>query len=123
MVVVADTSFLVDVQRARPNAVAMLERLRDEGETILIPSIVAAEFLAGFKDPAAALQVLEEAGEIHDFTQQDALAAARVARRSIEAGRFPGWPDLLIAGFAEARDVPVLTSNARHFRGTRTTGG
>ena len=47
------------------------------------------------------------------------LAAADVAGRltdaSKAAGRYPGFPDIVIAAIARANDLIVLTANRRHF--------
>ncbi len=121
MPVVVDTSFLIDHARGKPSAAAALEKLLAAQETLLIPSIVAAEFLGGLAAPARGLAVLSEAGDVSDFTAADAVAAAEIARDAVAQGRFPGWLDVMIAGFAKARgDLPIVTANARHFPAART---
>lgn len=118
MAVVADTSFLVDVTRGDEAAERAVEALAESGELLLIPSVVAAEYLTGSTRPDAALDRLEAAGDLEAFTVDDARAAAEIARRSLEDGTFPGWTDALIAGFARNRgDVPVLTADPDGFPG------
>lgn len=120
MAVVLDTSFLVDLSRRRPDAVAHLERLAAQHETLLVPTVVAAEYLAGSRDPASDLEALRSAAHVLDFTLEDARAAAALAREALERGSFPGWIDALIAGFAASRGgLPLVTADTRHFPGTQ----
>jgi len=121
--VVLDTSFLSDVRGGDDEAHRLLETLVREGETALVPSVVVAEYLAGSRDPEADFQALDRAATLEDLRVGDARAAALVARLMFRGGRFPGWIDVLVAGFAKARgDLPIVTKNARHFPESRTRG-
>jgi len=121
MTIVLDSSFLSDVRRGDDGAQRLLEQLVAEGEAALVPSIVVAEYLAGSRDPDADLATLERAVALEDLRVGDAREGASLARRMFEAGRFPGWIDVLVAGFAKARgDLSVVTKNVRHFPESRT---
>ena len=121
MTTVLDSSFLSDVRRGDDGAQRLLEQLVAEGEATLVPSIVVAEYLAGSRDPDADLATLERAVALEDLRVGDAREGASLARRMFEAGRFPGWIDVLVAGFAKARgDLSVVTKNVRHFPESRT---
>lgn len=121
MTVVLDSSFLSDVRRGDVGAVALLQRLVQDGEGALIPSVVVAEYLAGSRDPAADLAALDRAATLDDFRVGDSQAAAAIARRLFLEGRFPGWIDTFVAGFAKSRgDLRIVTKNIRHFRGSPT---
>lgn len=121
MPVVLDTSFLVDVARGDPGARARVERFAGEGTVLLIPTVVVAEYLAGSRDPEGDLEELHRAGQVVDFDEGDARAAAELAREASARGRFPGWTDLLIAGVARHRgNASVVTANPRHFAGVGT---
>lgn len=103
MAVVADTSALQD-------------RLADENELILVPSIVVAEYLAGSRDAMRDLADLAAAADLQPFTVGDAAEASALARRAIKKGSFPWWMDVLITGFASNRgDLAVVTRNPKHF--------
>lgn len=116
MTVVFDSSFLSDVRGSDEDALRLLERLVGEGEGALVPSVVVAEYLAGSRDPSADLATLNRAAVLEDLRVGDAQVAASLARRMFERGRFPGWIDALVAGFAKARgDLRVVTRNVRHF--------
>ncbi len=121
MTVVLDTSFLSDVRAGDEEADRLLDRLVREGEPALVPSVVVAEYLAGSRDPEADLAALDRAAALEDLRVEDASIAAALARRMFRGGRFPGWIDTLVAGFAKARgDLTVVTKNVRHFPESRT---
>lgn len=116
MTVVLDSSFLSDVRRGDGRAVGLLEQLARDEEVALIPSVVVAEYLAGSRDPQADLATLERGAVLDDFRVSDAQAAAAIARRLFLEGRFPGWIDSFVAGFAKARgNLRTITKNVRHF--------
>jgi len=119
--VVLDTSFLSDVRRGHEGANGLLNRLVEEGEAALVPSVVVAEYLTGSHDPEADLVALDRATVLEDVRVGDARVAADLARRMFDRGRFPGWIDALVAGFAKARgNLPIVTKNVRHFPESRT---
>ncbi len=121
MTVVLDTSFLSDVRAGDAEADRLLDRLVREGEAALVPSVVVAEYLAGSRGPEADLTALDRAAALEDLRVEDASIAAVLARRMFRGGRFPGWIDILVAGFAKARgDLTVVTKNVRHFPESRT---
>ncbi len=83
--------------------------------------MVVAEYLAGSRDPEADLAALDRAAALEDLRVEDASVAGTLARRMLRGGRFPGWIDVLVAGFAKAReDLTVVTKNVRHFPESRT---
>lgn len=118
--VVTDACFLIDLDRAHRGAVAAFDGLLAEGEAFVIPSVVVGEVLTGAEDPRRTLERLERAGTVSDFTKEDALEAGRLARAAMRGGRFPGWNDALVAGFAARRGLAVVTRNPRHFPGVPT---
>lgn len=58
MAFVADTSFLVDVNREVPEALDALDAAAADGELLILPTVVVAEYVAGSTDPSRALEVL-----------------------------------------------------------------
>lgn len=101
----------------------LLDRLVRDGEAALIPSVVVAEYLTGSRRPKRDLAALQEAATLQDFRVDDAGAAAEIARRTFLRGDFPGWVDVLVAGFARARgDLRVVTRNVKHFPESKALG-
>ena len=121
MTVVLDTPFLSDVRKGDEGAHRLLDQLVRDGEAALVPSVVVAEYLAGSREPEADFAILDRAATLEDLRVGDARVAAVLARRMFGRGRFPGWIDALVAGFAKVRgDLSVVTKNARHFPESRT---
>lgn len=116
MVLVADTTFLIDAAHQEPDAKAKLESLVADGEALVAPTVVAAEFLDHTRDPRAALGELREAVRLAPFTIEDAVCAAEIARELRDRGAYPGRVDCLIAGFARSRGgLGIVTRNTEHF--------
>ena len=123
MTVVIDSAFLADVRSGAPKAIRLLDQLIADRETAIVPSVVAAEYLTGSRDPDADVAALEAAAVLLDYQLDDAQAASDIARRAFLQGRFPGWMDVMIGGFAKARgDLRIVTRNARHFPDNPTLG-
>jgi len=121
MTVVADTTFLVDGRRRKPGAARLAERFHKERTRILIPTICLAEFLAGSAYVDGDLELANRAGQVVNFTADDARSAARLARLMMGRGEFPGWSDVMIAGVAENRGgLPVVTRDPKHFPESKT---
>ena len=121
MTVVLDSSFLADVRRGDDGAQRLLEELVAEGEAAIVPSVVVAEYMAGSRDSDGDFATLDRSAALEDLRIGDAREGAPLARRLFESGRFPGWIDVLVAGFAKARgDLPIITKNVRHFPESRT---
>jgi len=119
--VVFDSSFLADVRTGDGGALRLLAELVAEGEVAIVPTVVVAEYLTGSRDPDGDLATLDQAAAIEDLRVGDAREGAALARRMFGAGRFPGWIDVLVAGFAKARgNLPIVTRNVRHFPESRT---
>lgn len=123
MSLVLDSTLLADLRKGKPEAQALIRETAEEGALLLVPSIVIAEVLAGSADPAEDLARIRDHAEILDFSEGDARAAAALAREALMGGRFPGWNDVLIAGFALNRGAEaIVTRNSRHFPGVRIRG-
>jgi predicted nucleic acid-binding protein len=121
--VILDTSFLIDHERGNPRADDLLASLADQEEPLLIPSVVAVEYLAGVRNVSDSQELLRQAGEILDFTFADAAATAELVRKYVKQGRFPGILDAMIAGLAKSRgDLRIVTANPKHFPESRTIG-
>lgn len=119
MAIVADTAWLIDVARGDAAAIALLDRLANEQELVLVPTVVLAEYLAGSRDAARDLADIQAAANVQPFTVEDAVVAGEFGRRSLREGSFPGWMDLLVAAFAHNRgDLAVVTRNRKHFAKT-----
>ncbi|HWY51303.1 MAG TPA: type II toxin-antitoxin system VapC family toxin [Chthoniobacterales bacterium] len=115
----ADTTVLIDLWRYRKTPRRLADLTKKVGDAaILVPWVTQAEFSRGALFQGVSLEALAEFYEgFHllalDQATMDAYCRLWVAMA--KRGRAPDYPDLWIAACAEARKVPVLTRNPRHF--------
>jgi predicted nucleic acid-binding protein len=113
---VLDTSFAIDFLRARPAAIARMERLVSAGDEPFINDVVLCELATGSRpDEGAALDAFVESLE---FVQPgpDVARQAGAWRGAARArGETLSVPDALIAATADALGAAVLTRNERDF--------
>jgi|SRR5687768_139054 len=111
-----DTSFAIDFLRARPDAVARMERLVSAGDEPYINDVVLCELATGTRP--------SEIGALDAFVNgmefvQPVPEVARLAGTWRGAARARGAtlsvPDALIAATADALGATVLTRNQRDF--------
>ena len=113
---VLDTSFLIDVERRRRPAVAVLERLVASGEPLLVPAQVATEYLVGIEDEIAGLHQIESAFVLVPFGRTQLLEATRLARGAFARGSFAGWADAQVAALAALEQTFVVSADKSHFQ-------
>lgn len=120
MTVYADTSFLIDLQRAERNPRHQAARrwLAANPEVeIGIPVVVLGEFAEGFEDTVH--PVIEHYRAAHRSVEIDAVVAmsySRISRELRAGGKSIGANDTWIAATALAHRVALLTRNGEHFR-------
>ena len=120
MTVFADTSFLIDLQRAERNPRHQAARrwLAANAEVeIGLPAVVLGEFAEGFENSAH--PVLEHYRRTHRIVVIDEVVAMNYSRLSRELranGKSIGANDTWIAATALAHRVALLTRNGEHFR-------
>lgn len=112
---VLDTNLLIRLDARDPGAEAALRRL--EGEDLVVPAQVAAEFLAGVTNPEAELARLHASFRVVHSTDVHVLAMARLAARAFtrSASIRPRWADLHVGAAALLEGTYVATTNKRHF--------
>jgi tRNA(fMet)-specific endonuclease VapC len=115
-----DTNVCVRVLRDRPAAAR--QRFNAESEGLCISTVVLAELLHG---AAKSARPTENRRSVEDFAARlevlpfDAAAADHAAdiRAALERkGEVIGAYDLLIAGHARSRGMPVVTGNLKEFQ-------
>ena len=112
---VLDTSFLIDVERRRDNAINAYEKLIHGGQPLLIPAQVATEYLTGLDDEIAGLHQLELAFAVVPFGRIQVLEAARLAKLAHRGGEFPGWGDAQVAALAAIEQTYVVSADTKHY--------
>ena len=116
-----DTLFLLDVMRGRERAVAMLERLEDEGAPLALATTTLFEFHRGLETvslPPAEKRRVAEVVRGRPLYPLDPPAAERAGQldAALWAAGEPIDPeDACIAGIALSRDEELVTRKAREF--------
>ena len=114
--IVLDTSVLIDALSGPRRSAPALRRAIEEGERILLPSLVLYEWLRGPRRPEelAAQEVLFPAAAAVPFGPAE---AARAAQLYVQLPRPRGREiDLAIAACALIRDARLWTLHHRDFR-------
>jgi predicted nucleic acid-binding protein len=110
---VLDTNFLIALHDRDPRAEAVLAGLR--GQALLVPSIVAVEFVQGLASPEHGQSELQAGFTVvHTTTAWIATAAAH-RRRLRREGKKIRAADSWIAAWALLEDTFVVTRNRADF--------
>ena len=121
--ILLDTNVVIAILNDRPASVR--DRLRialDEGEDVGISSLVVFELRYGAdrsahpeRNHARIDDLLAGPLTVLPFTTEDAAAAGAIRAQLAKQGTPIGPFDVLIAGQAVARALPVVTANTREF--------
>lgn len=112
---VIDTTLLVDAAQRDARAVAAMQRLRSQGDPLLLPAVAVMEFLAGEDHPVQAYRWLEQDFRIVHSSEQSVLRASQLFADARRRGRRPAWNDTAIAAIAALEGTYVATANKRDF--------
>jgi tRNA(fMet)-specific endonuclease VapC len=124
---VFDSSFLIDLTQADPEA-AKLARLVDEERSVAAISVVSMhEYMLGvhlryFQDKELLNSKLEAAERdlmpftILPLTKEIVMDSARIQAALTKRGQTIGINDVYIAATARVSKAPVVTRNISHFR-------
>jgi predicted nucleic acid-binding protein len=116
MLLVVDTSVLIDHLRADPRALAVLRDAVEAGHEMWSVTVVRTEILAGARpneiDRIAAL--LAHLRWV-DVTVELADAAGELAARYLRSHRGVDTVDYLVAAATQSLGARLLTLNVRHF--------
>lgn len=111
---VLDTNFLIALKDEEPAATRLLNDLR--GETLLVPSVVAVEFLTPYGPKATlAHEELARAFTLVHTSGDWVLAAAKLRNRLRREGKSIRLADFWIATWAALHDTFVVTKNVKDF--------
>lgn len=117
-----DTSFLVDLLRSRPRAVAMLDRIEENGEAQIAPAPAVFELAVELgrrrTPPARARRLAAAIGEfeVASFTVKMALRAGRISGELEDAGVPIEDADCMVAATAIELGERLVTRNVQHFQ-------
>lgn len=111
---VLDTSFLIALESGDEPAERLLKTLHPQ--PLLVPSIVAVEFLTPYGDEAErALEELARAFHLCHTSKPWMIEASKLRHRLHQEGESIRLVDFWIATWASLHDTSVVTRNARDF--------
>lgn len=116
MLLILDSSFVIDHLKGDPDAGARWRRMFEEGDQPVVTEIVVCEVRAGLRDRD--VPILERFLVPTEFVQpgsETALLAGRWRADVHDGGRTLGLPDSLIAAAAFHLGGGVVTRNVRDF--------
>lgn len=112
---VLDTSFLIALQDGDQNARQLMAEIADQ--PLLVPSIVAVEFLTRYgTTKKQAYQEIERAFTVVHTTPQWVLESAAHRQRLRRQRRSIRLADFWISTWAVMNDTIVVTTNEKDFR-------
>lgn len=113
---VLDASFVVDLDKRHPRAVEVARELAGRGEDLYLPAIAAMEVAVVATDPGLAWARLRDAYTVVSFTDELVEETTGLAARLRKEGRWPGWPDFLVAATAVAYHELLVSEDRKAFR-------
>lgn len=119
---ITDTTFLIDLARHDPGALAKAKTLESAGELLRVPAPALYELWEGIersRHPArelASVEALLEDFFLLPLEPRHAKRAGTVSGVLTRKGTPVDDIDLLLAGMALEEDLPILTRNLRDFR-------
>lgn len=121
---ILETSFLIDMMRGRPEAVALVQEIDRSGENVALPSPGLFELWVGAGRSRRSREEMEKidslivAFDVLTLTDADAKEAGLLQARLSLAGATMGTVDVLLAGMARARGETLVTGD-RDFSAVR----
>lgn len=113
---VLDTNVAIDHLRGRREAVALLEGLVEEGDSIVASEVVRIELLAGVRHPELeALESFFGALGWVPVTEEIARTAGDLARRHRKSFQGVDIVDYVIAATTIVLEGQLLTTNVKHY--------
>ncbi|MEM9297585.1 MAG: type II toxin-antitoxin system VapC family toxin [Bacteroidota bacterium] len=118
---VVDTGVFINYLRTKDKSTTILQKLSDEAE-LYISSITLYELYMGATSPQKWLDVKILTDDIPElvFSKNIAEKAAIIYQELKKENKIIEFRDIFIAATALIHDLPVLTTNIKHF--TRVNG-
>ncbi len=115
-----DTDVLIELLRGKESAVRRIKELEKECELVTtsvnVFELYYGAFKVGREKNILAVKELSRRLEVLDFTSRVAEIAGKISAELEKKGEGVDFRDVFIASAAIANDVPLLTSNVKHFK-------
>ena len=116
MIILLDTSVIIDALRRRRGRRELLVALVEEGHELACCAINVAEVYSGMRPhEAEATAELIDGLEYVGISREAARHAGELRLEWQRKGKTLSLPDAIIAAVALRKDLTVATDNARHF--------
>jgi predicted nucleic acid-binding protein len=116
VIVVLDTSVLIDHLRGEPAAFELLSAHAERGDELYSVTVVRTEIEAGLRrGEEAATRRLLDSLKWQDVTSEVADRAGRLARRYLKSHPGVDTVDYIIAAATQLLGARLLTQNVKHF--------
>lgn len=118
---ILDTSFVVDILRADPAAVGLLDELESGSEAVRVPALVYYELWEGIERSGRPVREFEAVMEVlaaypsADLDPGEAVTAGRLSAQLIRTGEMLDDVDVLLAGMALDAGEAVVTRDGDDF--------
>ncbi len=119
---IADTTFIIDLMKKRPNAIKKLQEIERKKERQLLATPTIFELVVGVtmssfpkKEKVKVLQILKNFS-VMPFTLEDAWISGEVLGKLYKEGKPIDVIDCQIAGTAIHHDQVVVTRNTKHYQ-------
>lgn len=119
---ILDTTVLVDLLRADPEAVKKVRALEEDGTNLWIPTPALFELWEGIERADRPLEERERVAAlvagytVLEFSSRHAARAGTISGELIRQGRMIDPVDAQIAGTALETGTALLTRNEKHFK-------
>lgn len=109
--VVLDASVLIEVDRRRPAATRLVERMESSALPFSVPATALMEFLTGFEpdEQREKSRILQRRARVVPFAVEVAELAARLQTSLLAAGLRRSWSDVQVAATALHLGEPLAT--------------
>jgi predicted nucleic acid-binding protein len=116
VILLLDTTVLIDVLRARQNRRSLLTELIEGGHTLTTAAINIAEVYSGMRSSEAAVtEAFLSSLECHAITAAIARRAGSLKSQWVTKGKTLTLADMIVAAVAIEHNLTLLTDNRKDF--------
>jgi predicted nucleic acid-binding protein len=116
LILLLDTTVLIDVLRARQDRRSLLAKLIESGHTLATAAINIGEVYSGMKSGEAAVtEAFLSSLECYPITSPIARRAGSLKSQWAQKGRTLTLADMIVAAVALEHDLTLMTDNRKDF--------
>ncbi len=122
LMILADTSFIIDILRGNKEAKKLQERYTATNQSTVISTISLYELFIGVSKAEFPNEEEEKINKLlnrlltTEFDEMSAKEAGSIYVNLKHRGELIGSIDILLAGIAKSSGIPIITRNDDHFK-------